>query len=67
MAEAPVIRPQVRVKHARTSITVPHDVDEWVRWRSATAHVSMSSVYAEAVRIYADLVAKEDALVREAS
>lgn len=49
MGEAPQIRREYRVRRIRTSISVPEDVDAWVRWKAAKDGVPISSVYAQAV------------------
>lgn len=54
MADAPKIVQEVRIPRIRTSISVPEDVDVWVRWKAAEEGVPISYVYALAVSRWAD-------------
>ena len=62
MTDEPKIEREVRIKRVRTSISVPEDVDEWVRWKARSEGVPISYVYALAVSRWAGSTADMTAL-----
>lgn len=59
MTNEPKIRDEVRIERLRTSISVPQDVDAWVRWYANEKGMSISSVYATAIKQLASASAPE--------
>lgn len=65
VTDVPQIQEEVRIARIRTSISVPEDVDAWVRWLADREGTSFSTVYVTAIRRWAvdveKMLAEEDA------
>jgi hypothetical protein len=53
MSDEPQIHREYRIRRVRTSISIPEDVDAWVKWRAKSEGIPASSVYVDAVNLLA--------------